>query len=139
MTLIHDQGIIIWRIWRVDSRSTRYMPSGASLNQPRYLRKVIRVIAESGAVYTLMVLLTFIICTTGSLALYPMSDMVSWYIWLISKDSNCLVDSSSNWNCIQRDTHSLSNETGQAIFGLRHQGPARSPHTGEHNGQVNEL
>lgn len=69
--------VIIWRIWRVDSRSSVYFHSGSTVNQTRYLRKVMRVIAESGAVYTLMVFLTFILCITGSNALYPMSDMVS--------------------------------------------------------------
>ncbi|XP_006463035.1 hypothetical protein AGABI2DRAFT_207725 [Agaricus bisporus var. bisporus H97] len=67
--------VIIWRIWRVDSRSSVYFHSGSTVNQTRYLRKVMRVIAESGAVYTLMVFLTFILCITGSNALYPMSDM----------------------------------------------------------------
>lgn len=31
------------------------------MNRPRHLQKVIRVVAESGAVYTLMVFLTFIV------------------------------------------------------------------------------
>lgn len=69
----------MWRIWRVEKQSERYMDrnSGSLINRPRHLRKVIRVIAESGAAYTLMVFTTFLVSAIESNALYPTSDMVS--------------------------------------------------------------
>jgi hypothetical protein len=45
--------------------------------QPRYPQKVMRIVAESGAAYTLMVIATFIVDISGSNALYPTSDMAS--------------------------------------------------------------
>jgi hypothetical protein len=50
---------------------------GPTANRPRHLRKVIRVITESGAAYTLMVLLTFVVGSADSTAAYPTSDIVS--------------------------------------------------------------
>lgn len=47
------------------------------VHQPRHLRKVIRVIAESGAAYTMMVFITFLVSVSESNALYPTSNMVS--------------------------------------------------------------
>ncbi|KAF9444736.1 hypothetical protein P691DRAFT_736036 [Macrolepiota fuliginosa MF-IS2] len=69
--------ILVWRIWRVEKQSERYIHRSGSTagNQPRHLRKVIRVIAESGAAYTLMVFSTFLVSVTKSNALYPTSDM----------------------------------------------------------------
>lgn len=72
-----SEGILILRIWRVERESERYLNrSMSSANQPRHLRKVIRVIAESGAAYTLMVFITAIVAVSQSNAVYPMSDMV---------------------------------------------------------------
>ncbi|KAF5347892.1 hypothetical protein D9756_010197 [Leucocoprinus leucothites] len=69
--------ILIWRIWRVEKQSERFMNhSGSMVHQPRHLRKVIRVIAESGAAYTTCVFVTFLVSVTQSNALYPTSDMV---------------------------------------------------------------
>ncbi|KAJ3565895.1 hypothetical protein NP233_g7350 [Leucocoprinus birnbaumii] len=69
--------ILIWRIWRVERESERFMNQSGSVmvHQPRHLRKVIRVIAESGAAYTTCVFVTFIVSATHSDALYPTSDM----------------------------------------------------------------
>ncbi|KAF5345977.1 hypothetical protein D9756_010906 [Leucocoprinus leucothites] len=69
-------GILIWRIWRVEKAREKFLDqSGSTSNQPQHLRKVIRVIAESGAAYTLTVLLTFIVSISQSNAIYPVSDM----------------------------------------------------------------
>ncbi|KXN84933.1 hypothetical protein AN958_11916 [Leucoagaricus sp. SymC.cos] len=75
-TLTTRVAILIWRIWRVERQSEQYMiRSGTIASQPRHLRKVIRVIAESGAAYTMMVVITFVVSATKSNALYPTSDM----------------------------------------------------------------
>lgn len=67
--------ILIYRIWRVERKSEKYLSRSGAMNQPRHLRKVIRVIAESGAAYTACVFVTFIVSVTESNALYPTSDM----------------------------------------------------------------
>ncbi|KAF9448633.1 hypothetical protein P691DRAFT_815341 [Macrolepiota fuliginosa MF-IS2] len=66
--------ILIWRIWRVERQSKRYLDRMA-LYQPRHLRRVIQVIAESGAVYTIMMLSCAILEAWGSYTIYPVSDM----------------------------------------------------------------
>ncbi|KXN87785.1 hypothetical protein AN958_08141 [Leucoagaricus sp. SymC.cos] len=63
-------GILIWRIWLFERNQTIMIG-----NTPRYLRQVIRVIAESGAAYTTFVLMTLISIAAYSNALYPISDM----------------------------------------------------------------
>jgi hypothetical protein len=72
-------GILIWRIWRIEREIDKYLNDGsdATTKQPRYLQKVMRIIAESGAAYTLTVIATFIVDLSGSNALYPTSDMAS--------------------------------------------------------------
>jgi len=70
--------LLVWRIWRVERqnekfRATRHGSASVANTQPR-LRKVIRVIAESGSAYTLMVFMTFVVSVCGSNALYPLSD-----------------------------------------------------------------
>jgi len=70
--------LLVWRIWRVEHenvkyRGTRFRTVSQPSSQPG-LRKVLRVIAESGAAYTTMVLLTFVVSMCNSNALYPLSD-----------------------------------------------------------------
>ncbi|KAF9448967.1 hypothetical protein P691DRAFT_855964 [Macrolepiota fuliginosa MF-IS2] len=68
--------ILVWRIWRVEKESEKFIYSGpAMVHQPRHLRRVMRVIAESGAVYSMMVFTTFLVGVIRSNALYPASDM----------------------------------------------------------------
>ncbi|XP_006463024.1 hypothetical protein AGABI2DRAFT_179566 [Agaricus bisporus var. bisporus H97] len=68
--------VLIYRIWRVDSQSSKYLSHDGSIVSPfRPLPKVIRVVAESGAAYTLLVIITFIVSVSQNHALYPMSDM----------------------------------------------------------------
>jgi hypothetical protein len=52
------------------------MSGGSNAVQPRRLRRVMRVIAESGAAYTMAVFTTFIVSATGNNGLYPASDIV---------------------------------------------------------------
>lgn len=71
-------GMLIWRIWRVERRVDQYLNHSDMIpKQPRYPQKVMRIVAESGAAYTLMVIATFIVDISGSNALYPTSDMAS--------------------------------------------------------------
>ncbi|KAJ3564679.1 hypothetical protein NP233_g8137 [Leucocoprinus birnbaumii] len=69
--------LIIWRIWRVEKQCERFnmTESGLSNSRPQHLRKVIRVIAESGAAYTLTVVLTLIVSSVQNNAEYPVSNM----------------------------------------------------------------
>ncbi|KAJ7205010.1 hypothetical protein GGX14DRAFT_645589 [Mycena pura] len=59
-------GLIIWRIWRVEHANDKFRFSGrgtasVAIGASQFrLRKVIRVIAESGFAYTMMVFMTFV-------------------------------------------------------------------------------
>ncbi|KAF7344674.1 hypothetical protein MVEN_01627600 [Mycena venus] len=68
--------LLVWRIWRIEHQNEKYRAgtfSFAPIHRPP-LRKVIRVIAESGLAYSTMVLLTFVVSVCNSNALYPMAD-----------------------------------------------------------------
>ncbi|KAF7367057.1 hypothetical protein MSAN_00964900 [Mycena sanguinolenta] len=67
--------LLVWRIWRVERRNERLRASRsislpAPVHQSR-LRKVIRVIAESGLVYSTLVFITFVAsrCNTNTVYL----------------------------------------------------------------------
>ncbi|KAJ7694523.1 hypothetical protein B0H14DRAFT_2987437 [Mycena olivaceomarginata] len=61
-------GLLIWRIWRVE-REMR------NSNNHSPFRKVIRVIAESGFAYTLMVFLTFLVDLCNTNLVYCFADL----------------------------------------------------------------
>ncbi|KAH8827174.1 hypothetical protein DL96DRAFT_1605787 [Flagelloscypha sp. PMI_526] len=83
--------LLIWRIWKVERENSKFRRSGPTSgissgpnsipysvqstpsSQPA-LRRVIRVVAESGAAYTLLVFMTFVVSVCNSNALYPLSD-----------------------------------------------------------------
>ncbi|KAJ7802433.1 hypothetical protein B0H14DRAFT_2892387 [Mycena olivaceomarginata] len=68
--------LLVWRIWRVEHQNVMFRGRTASftpVQQPR-LRKVIRVVAESGLAYSTLVFLTFVVSVCNSNALYPLSD-----------------------------------------------------------------
>lgn len=68
--------VLVWRIWRVEKETEKLIyTESAMVHQPRHLRRVMRVIAESGAVYSTMVFTTFLVGVIRSNALYPASDM----------------------------------------------------------------
>ena len=107
--------LLVWRIWRVEHENIKYRGTRLkTVSQPSSqpgLRKVLRVIAESGAAYTTMVLLTFVVSMCNSNALYPLSDAVSFY----SHPSYVLMslpDTASHWDNIQRNHRPLNTETG---------------------------
>ncbi|KAJ7339991.1 hypothetical protein DFH08DRAFT_625314, partial [Mycena albidolilacea] len=69
--------LLVWRIWRVEHQNAMFRGTAASftpVQQPR-LRKVIRVVAESGLAYTTLLLMTFVLSVCNSNALYPISDV----------------------------------------------------------------
>jgi hypothetical protein len=69
--------MLIWRIWRVEKESEKHIYQNNSMvNQPHHLHRVIRVIAESGVLYTFSVFITIIVRTTGSNVIYPATDVV---------------------------------------------------------------
>jgi hypothetical protein len=71
--------LLVWRIWRVEHQNAMFRGTAASftpVQQPR-LRKVIRVVSESGLAYTTLLLVTFVLSVCNSNALYPISDVVN--------------------------------------------------------------
>lgn len=79
LTDVRIAALIIWRIWNYNRRSAPYV-THTSVSQhkaPRTrLENVIRIILESGMLYTLTVIATFICEIVGSNAIYPVSDVV---------------------------------------------------------------
>ncbi|KAJ7893252.1 hypothetical protein B0H13DRAFT_2037510 [Mycena leptocephala] len=69
--------LLVWRIWRIEHQNEKFRAestwSSAPAYQPR-LRKVIRVVAESGLAYSTLVFLTFLVSVCNSNMLYPLSD-----------------------------------------------------------------
>ncbi|KAJ3571328.1 hypothetical protein NP233_g3828 [Leucocoprinus birnbaumii] len=66
--------IIIWRIWRIEKENVGSLSSGYDWPPRRHLRRFIRVIAESGAMYTTCIIAAFISNAVESNAFYPISD-----------------------------------------------------------------
>ncbi|KAK7055477.1 hypothetical protein R3P38DRAFT_2847272 [Favolaschia claudopus] len=71
--------LLIWRIWRVERQSMLYRaaPSElgtASVTPHSRLRRVIRVVAESGLAYSTLMFMTFVASLCGSDALYALGN-----------------------------------------------------------------
>ncbi|KAJ7915796.1 hypothetical protein B0H13DRAFT_1999471 [Mycena leptocephala] len=69
--------LLVWRIWRIEHQNEKFRAGNTSLSAPAYqppLRKVIRVVAESGLAYSTLVFLTFVVSVCNSNMLYPLSD-----------------------------------------------------------------
>ena len=60
----------MWRIWRVKSKAT-----GATVH-PHRLSRVMRIILDSGLLYTICVIIFFGTMLAGSNAQYGVSDVV---------------------------------------------------------------
>lgn len=78
----HVLALLVWRIWRVEHQNARYRATVSRTNSmtpppQTHLRKVIRVVAESGLAYSTLVFMTFVVSVCNSNALYPLSDAVS--------------------------------------------------------------
>ncbi|KAJ3571325.1 hypothetical protein NP233_g3827 [Leucocoprinus birnbaumii] len=72
--------LLVWRIWRVERKSIQQIDRGAlSIDRdqrpPRHLRNVIRVLSESGATYTTLIVITLISSATSTQAVYPISSI----------------------------------------------------------------
>ncbi|KAF9448966.1 hypothetical protein P691DRAFT_703990 [Macrolepiota fuliginosa MF-IS2] len=76
MQNILTTSILVWRIWRVEKETEKYIYNGSIMvHQPRHLRRVMRVLAESGAFYSATAFTTFLVGVIRSNAVYPASDM----------------------------------------------------------------
>ncbi|EKM77396.1 hypothetical protein AGABI1DRAFT_93465 [Agaricus bisporus var. burnettii JB137-S8] len=78
---ISTTGLLVWRIWRIENEVDKYIndPSGSVFNacRPRRLQKVMRVIAESGMIYTTTVFVAFLASVSGSNATCVVATMAS--------------------------------------------------------------
>ncbi|KAF7763605.1 hypothetical protein Agabi119p4_8142 [Agaricus bisporus var. burnettii] len=76
---ISTTGLLVWRIWRIENEVDKYIndPSGSVFNacRPRRLQKVMRVIAESGMIYTTTVFVAFLSSVSGSNATCVVATM----------------------------------------------------------------
>ena len=72
-------GLIVWKIRRINKETAALVTQRTSHKVPRTrLEQAIRIIIESGMLYTLFVILTFITELAGSNAIYGVSDMVGF-------------------------------------------------------------
>jgi hypothetical protein len=75
--------LIIRRIWRINRQNAAYIVEPSrhrpSIYLPRtQLENVMRIVIESGLLYSLTVIITFACVLAGSNAVYPASDVVSF-------------------------------------------------------------
>jgi hypothetical protein len=70
--------MIIARIWHVTSQTVSGLGTGKSTRVPTHsaFKNVIRVVVESGLIYTVHSMIILITILTGSTALYPTADSV---------------------------------------------------------------
>ncbi|KAJ7749572.1 hypothetical protein DFH07DRAFT_555271 [Mycena maculata] len=69
-------GLLVFKIWRVDRENARFTFQTTSAQyQPSTLRKVMRIIIESGLMYTVVAFLVFITYIFNSYSVYPTSDV----------------------------------------------------------------
>ncbi|KAJ7844902.1 hypothetical protein B0H14DRAFT_3868192 [Mycena olivaceomarginata] len=67
-------GLLVFRIWRVDRENTRFAYNASQGGQSR-LHQVMRIVIESGLMYTTIAFLTFITQITNSNSTYGVSDV----------------------------------------------------------------
>ncbi|KAJ7036754.1 hypothetical protein C8F04DRAFT_1394021 [Mycena alexandri] len=72
-------GMLVFRIWKVDRESARFAYRTASSSgittRPSRLKQAMRIIVESGLLYTTVALITFITYITNSNSAYATSDV----------------------------------------------------------------
>ncbi|KAJ7037807.1 hypothetical protein C8F04DRAFT_1329070 [Mycena alexandri] len=75
---ILTSALLIFRIWRVDQQNTQFVYGGTGSSDKKrqsQLRRVIRVILESGLLYTTMAFLSFVTFAVNSNSTYGVSDV----------------------------------------------------------------
>ncbi|KAJ7576922.1 hypothetical protein C8J56DRAFT_971940 [Mycena floridula] len=74
--------LIIWRIWKVDRENAKYRYNTGSTNtgtrRSSRLRNVMRIVIESGLLYTTFAVISFCTYVTNSNAFYVTTDMVDY-------------------------------------------------------------
>ncbi|KAJ7152895.1 hypothetical protein C8R46DRAFT_1120710 [Mycena filopes] len=74
-------GMLVYRIWQVDRKSSQFAyrttssSSGHGTTRPSRLKQAMRIIIESGLLYTTVALITFITYITNSNSAYATSDV----------------------------------------------------------------
>ncbi|KAJ7183459.1 hypothetical protein C8R46DRAFT_984653 [Mycena filopes] len=75
-------GMLVYRIWQVDRKSAQFAyrttsssTGGATRTRPSRLKQAMRIIIESGLLYTTIALITFITYITNSNSAYATSDV----------------------------------------------------------------
>lgn len=76
----------MWRIWRVENSNKAHHIDSMGSNQRRsHLQKVIRIVVESGLLYTITAFISFTTFVTGSNGVYVITDAVSGVIRFLMK------------------------------------------------------
>jgi hypothetical protein len=118
--------LLVWRIWRIEHQNEKFRAGNMTLSAPVYqprLRKVIRVVAESGLAYSTLVFLTFVVSVCNSNTLYPFSDAVGRILF---RGSHELI-----FRCRQfkrRGSHSMSSSSALLRDETKNSQPSIEPH-----------
>ncbi|TFK39236.1 hypothetical protein BDQ12DRAFT_744628 [Crucibulum laeve] len=67
-------GLLVWRLWTVDQEIAQYQ-TNHSFQHESLLRHVMKIILESGIIYTISAFATFIAVITKSTSYYPMTAL----------------------------------------------------------------
>jgi hypothetical protein len=67
--------LLVSRIWKIDRQAARFGVGSNGTQHRHTLKHVIRVVIESGCIYTITAFVTFVAVIAGSIAVYPLTDM----------------------------------------------------------------
>jgi len=91
MSAYHNEGLLVWCIWRVEISNRANRISGMSTARMSNLRKVMQIIVESGLLYTVTAFISFITFVTGNNGVYVITDAVRVSLLFFSReDLTCL-------------------------------------------------
>jgi len=80
-TDVHRTALLLWKIWRVENAGKRdTFPTGlreVNIGKTNVLRNVMRIIIDSGLLYTATALTTFVSFCKGSTFTYTITAVVS--------------------------------------------------------------
>lgn len=100
------KALLVWRLWKVDQSNRQLQIHSNTSATHSKLREIIRIIVESGFLYTAAALTSFVTFVVGSNAVYVATDVVRDPRRLIvdnCQTSYLLTGNSNRRHCLQSD------------------------------------
>ena len=69
-------GLLIWQFWRVENETAHYSNTSLDLGRPSVLQRTIRIVAESGLLFTVVSFIAFMTVIFGDIGSHPITDAV---------------------------------------------------------------